>query len=73
VNLFDAKFLLASLIWGSIGVGYLVYGKRQQEWVPMTGGILMIAVSYFVGSALLMSLICAALIALVHVLLRRGY
>ena len=73
MNLLDAHFLFASLIWGSIGVGYCIYGKRQQSWVPMAGGILMIAVSYFVGSALLMSLICAALMGLVYVLLKQGY
>ena len=73
MNLLDANFLFASLIWGSIGIGYCMYGKRQQSWVPMAGGILMITVSYFVGSALVMSLICAALMALVYALLRQGY
>ena len=73
VNLLDAKFLFASLIWGSIGVGYCIYGKRQQSWVPMAGGVLMVAASYFVGSALLMSLICMALMAAVYVLLKQGY
>ena len=72
MNLLDAKFLFASLIWGSIGVGYFIYGKRQQEIVPLVGGLVMIAVSYLVSSALLMSLISIALIATVHFLLRRG-
>jgi hypothetical protein len=73
VNLFSPSFLFASLIWGSIGVGYCIYGKRQQSLIPMMGGILMIVVSYFVASALAMSLICILLIAAVHVLLRQGY
>jgi len=72
VNLLDANFLLASLIWGSIGVGYCIYGKRQQSWVPMAGGVLMVAASYLIGSALVMSLICALLMALVYVLLKQG-
>jgi len=73
VNLFSPSFLFASLIWGSIGVGYFIYGKKQQSLLPMIGGILMIGVSYFVGSALAMSLICILVIVAVHVLLRRGY
>lgn len=73
MNLFSPSFLFASLIWGSIGVGYFIYGKKQQSLIPMVGGILMIAASYFVGSALLMSLICIALIVAVHGLLRQGY
>jgi hypothetical protein len=73
LNLLDANFLFASLIWGSIGIGYFIYGKRQQSWVPMVGGVLMIATSYLVSSALVMSLICAGLMALVYVLLRQGW
>ena len=71
--MFNTNTLFASLLWGSVGVGYFIYGKKQSSWVPMTGGLLMIVVSYFVSSALTMSLICAALIAAIYVLLKRGY
>ena len=73
MNLLDAKFLFASLIWGSIGVGYFIYGKRQQEVVPLVGGLVMIAVSYLVSGALLMSLISILLIVAIHLLLKRGW
>ena len=69
----NTHFLFASLVWGSVGVGYFVYGKKQSSWLPMTGGVLMIAVSYFIGSALVMSLICVGLMAAIYVLLKRGY
>jgi hypothetical protein len=71
--MFTAGFLFASLVWGSIGVGYFIYGKKQQSLSPMVGGIAMIGVSYFVGSALLMSLICILVILAVYGLVRRGY
>ena len=73
MNLFDAKFLLASLLWGSVGFGYCLYGKRQQEFLPLLGGAAMMAVSYLVGSALLMSLISLALMGTVYVLMKRGW
>jgi hypothetical protein len=73
VNLFDTKFLFASLLWGSIGVGYFVYGKKQQAIVPLVGGLAMIAVSYFVSSALLMSLISIALMVTVYLLVKLGW
>jgi hypothetical protein len=57
------SFLIASLVWGSIGLGFVVYGKRQSAVVPLVGGIALIAISYFVGSALVMSIIGAALVA----------
>jgi hypothetical protein len=71
--MFNAHFVFASLIWGSIGIGYFIFGKRQRSWVPMAGGLIMIAASYFAASALLMSLICAALMVAVYILLKRGY
>lgn len=73
MNLFDTKFLFASLLWGSIGVGYFVYGKKQQAIVPLVGGLAMIAVSYFVSSALLMSLISIALMVTVYLLVKLGW
>jgi hypothetical protein len=72
MNLFDTNFLFASLLWGSIGVGYFIYGKKQQAMMPMIAGIVMIAVSCLVTSWLLMSLICIALIVAVYLLAKRG-
>ena len=71
--MFNTHFLFASLIWGSVGFGYFIYGKKQSSWVPMIGGLSMIAASYFVMSAFLMSLICLGLMAAIYVLLKRGY
>ena len=69
----DISYLFASLIWGSVGVGYCIYGRRQQSAAPFIGGVLMIAVSYLVGSALLMSVICLGLMAGTYWLLKQGY
>jgi len=72
-NVLDSKFLFASLIWGSVGVGYFVYGKKQATMIPMIGGLVMIAVSYFISSWFWMSVTCLALMAGVYWLLKRGY
>jgi hypothetical protein len=73
VNLFKPSFLFASLFWGSVGVGYFIYGRKQQALSALVGGIVMIAVSCLVSSALLMSLICILLIVAVRLLLKRDY
>lgn len=70
---FDSSFLFASLLWGSIGVGYWIYGKKQREMVPMIGGAVMIGVSYLVSSWLLMTLIDLTLMVAVYRLMKRGY
>ncbi len=73
MNLLNTNFLFASLFWGSVGVGYFIYGKRQQAIAPMIGGVLMVAISFFVGSALLMSLLCRGLAVAVYLLVKRDY
>ena len=55
--------LFASLIWGSIGLGFAIYGKKQRTMVPLVGGLLLMGISYFIGSALVMSVVGAALVA----------
>jgi hypothetical protein len=68
----DSKFLFASLLWGSVGGGYFIYGKKQQSAISLIGGIVMIGISYLVDSWFWMSLICIALIIGVYWLAKRG-
>jgi hypothetical protein len=73
VDLLNEHYLWASVIWGAIASGYLVYGWRQKAMGPLIGGLAMAAVSFFIGSALLMSLACIALMVIVYWLARQGY
>lgn len=59
----NSNTLFASLIWGSVGIGFAVYGKKQQSAVPLCGGLALVAISYFISSALYMSLAGVALVA----------
>jgi 4-hydroxybenzoate polyprenyltransferase len=61
------------LLWGSVGVGYFIYSKKQGAMIPLIGGLLMIAVSYLVSSWLLMSLLSIALMMVVYWLMKQGY
>jgi hypothetical protein len=70
---FSTSFLLMSLLWGTVGGGYFIYGKKQGEWLPMVGGGLLVGVSCLVGSALYLTLISVALIAAMHYLMKLGY
>jgi hypothetical protein len=72
-NLLDQHFLFASLLWGSVGAGYLLYARRQRMIVPFIGGVAMIGVSYFVVAWLWMSVICIALMVAVYQLVKQGY
>ena len=54
-------------------MGYFIYGKRQSSLIPMIGGVLLIAVSFFVGSALIMSAVCIGLVIAMYLLRKGGY
>lgn len=69
----NAHFLFASLIWGTVGFAYFTYGKKQASVPPMVGGALMIVCSYFIGSALLMSLGCLGIMGGVYFFIRAGF
>jgi predicted phage tail protein len=73
VNWFDENFLLASMIWGSVATGYLVYGWKQKAVIPLVGGAAMMAVAFLISSAWLMSLACIAVMAIVYWLAKQGY
>jgi hypothetical protein len=72
-NLLDEHFLFASLLWGSVGAGYLFYARKQRMIVPFVGGVAMIGVSYFISSWVWMSVVCIALIVAMYQLIKRGY
>ena len=59
----NTSSLLASLIWGSIGMGFAIYGKKQKALAPLVGGILLMGISYLISSALTMSLAGIGLVA----------
>ncbi|HOW80836.1 MAG TPA: hypothetical protein PK406_15450, partial [Verrucomicrobiota bacterium] len=73
MDFLNANYLFASLIWGSVGLGYLIFGKRQQSVVPMIAGVAMMVVSYVIGSALVMTLICGAIVGAVYLMVKEGF
>ena len=58
----SSSYLFAALLWGSVGMGFAIYGKRQRAAAPLVGGILLMAISYVISSALYMSLAGVALV-----------
>lgn len=66
----SGSFLMASLVWGSVGMGYFVYGVRGRDPWPLAGGVVIIVVSYLVDSWWAMSLASTAAMGLVYWLKR---
>ena len=53
--------LMLSMLFGSVGLGYLVYGKKQRKLIPALAGIGLCAFPYFITKVWAMLLIGAAL------------
>ena len=73
MNLLDQHYLWASLVWGTIAGGYLLYGWKQRVMIPFVAGLVMTVASIFIASALLMSLASVAIMFAVWWLLKQGY
>jgi len=67
----DSSQLWASVLWGGIGGGYIVYGMRQKAAIPFAGGAAMSAACFL--PALPMTLISLAAMFAVWWLMKRGY
>lgn len=69
----DENFLWASCLWGAVAGGYFIYGWRQKAAIPLAAGAVMTGMSFIGPNALIMSLVCMAVIVVTWWLLRRGY
>jgi hypothetical protein len=49
--------LFWGIMFGAIGSGYFMYGKKQQAFVPLCTGILLCVFPYFIANVYLMLLI----------------
>jgi len=55
--------LLWGLLFGSIGLGFFIYGRKQQSVVPLVCGLLLMVFPYFVSNSILLVVIGVALVA----------
>jgi hypothetical protein len=56
--------LFWGMLFGAIGVGFFMYGKRQSMMVPLGCGIALMLYPWFVTNTLLLILIGAALMVI---------
>ena len=60
--------LLWGLLFGSIGLGYFIYGKKQRAAVPLVCGLGLMIFPYFVPNTMLLVGVGALLIAIPYFL-----
>ena len=56
--------LMLGVLFGSIGLGFFVYGKKQKAAIPFVSGIGLMALPYFISNLYILILLCIVLILL---------
>jgi hypothetical protein len=59
---------LWGLLFGSIGLGFFMYGRKQRAVVPLVCGLALMAFPYFVTNTVLLVLIGVALMTIPYFL-----
>lgn len=57
------SWILWGLLFGSIGLGFFLYGKKQKAIVPLVCGLALMIFPYFVSNSILLVTIGVMLIA----------
>ena len=60
----DSSVLIWGTLFGGIGIGYFIYGKRQKKPVSFFTGISLFAIPYFIDDVILLIAVALALMVL---------
>jgi hypothetical protein len=60
----SASSLLWGLLFGSVGLGFFIYGKKQKAIVPLVCGLVLMVFPYFISNTILLIAIGIMLMAI---------
>jgi hypothetical protein len=55
--------LMASFLFGMIGMGMFMYGKRASRLIPLGAGVALMVVPYFLSNLIVLLVVCTGLTA----------
>jgi hypothetical protein len=64
----DTSTLLLGVLFGSVGLGFFIYGRKQQAIVPLAVGVALFVVPYVISNVYLLVLAGLLLVALPYFL-----
>jgi hypothetical protein len=56
----NASTLMWGVLFGSIGFGYFLYGRKQKAFLPLLSGLGLMVFPYFITNTIL--LVCAGIV-----------
>jgi len=60
----DTAQLMWGMLFGALGIGFFIYGKKQRVAIPLIAGMALMVFPYFVSNVYLLVIIGVALTAL---------
>jgi len=66
----NTSTLMWGVIFGSIGLGFFVYGKKQKAFIPLLSGTALLVVPYFISNVYILVVTGVVLVALPFVIKR---
>jgi hypothetical protein len=64
----DTTTLMLGLLFGSIGMGYFMFGKKQGRMVPLGAGVGLMAIPMFLTNPIACSVVCVAMMVVPFVI-----
>jgi hypothetical protein len=64
----DMTSLMFSLLFGTVGTGFLLYGKKMAAVVPMGAGLGLMILPYVIPNVIVLSVLGLALVGLPFVI-----
>jgi hypothetical protein len=62
-RIMDSNSLMVSLVFGSVGMGMFMYGKKAGRMVPLGAGLALMILPYLIPNAIAASVVSCALMA----------
>jgi hypothetical protein len=59
----ETSQLIWGMLFGSIGLGYFLYGKKQRAVVPLITGITLFIFPYFISNVYALVIVGAVIVA----------
>ena len=59
----DSSSLMLSLLFGSIGMGMLMYGKKAGRMVPLGAGLALMVLPYCIPNVMALLIVCCVITA----------
>jgi hypothetical protein len=57
----DSNTLLVSFMFGTLGMGMFMYGKKAGRLVPLGAGLALLVIPYCIPNLLAMTITCCAI------------